>query len=103
MNGIRIAVAVVIGLIVVVALVPTMVLLDLASGGEGLGLCEGGIGTCRTSYFDGPELLAGLLVLLFLLLLTLRVLFRLQRRSLFKRRAEALDPVAGRQRRSTGL
>ena len=103
MNGIRIAVAVVIGLIVIVALVPMMVLLDLASGGDGLGLCVGGIGSCRTSYFDGPELLGGLLVVLFLLLLTLRMLFRLQRRSLYKRRAEALDPVAGRQGRTTGM
>lgn len=74
----------VIGLIIVVmvlvALVPTLVLLDLAGGGDGWGLCRGGLASCRAAYFEGPELLAGLVVLLFLLLMLLRLAFYFLRR-----------------------
>ena len=72
-TGIRITIGLIIAAIVAVALIPMLVLLDLAGGGDGWGLCEGGIATCRTSYFDGPELLAMLLIALFLLLMLLRV------------------------------
>ena len=50
-----------------VALVPMLVLLDLAGGGDGWGLCRGGLTSCRAAYFEGPELLAALAVVLFLL------------------------------------
>jgi hypothetical protein len=63
-----------------VALVPMLVLIDLAGGGDGWGLCRGGLATCRAAYFEGPELLAGLVVLLFLLLMLLRLAFYLRRR-----------------------
>lgn len=78
-----IAVRVVIGLIVAamagVALVPMLVLLDLAGGGDGWGLCEGGLSSCRAAYFEGPELLAILVVVLFLLLMLLRLALNVRR------------------------
>jgi hypothetical protein len=78
-----IAIRVVIGLIVAamvgVALVPMLVLLDLAGGGDGWGLCEGGLTSCRAAYFEGPELLAILVVVLFLLLMLLRSALSLRR------------------------
>jgi hypothetical protein len=78
-TGIRIAIGLIIAAIVAVALIPMLVLLDLAGGGDGWGLCRGGISTCRTSYFDGPELLAMLLIALFLLLMLLRVTLHARR------------------------
>ena len=84
MSAIRIVIGVVIGAIVLVALVPMFVLLDLAGGGDGLGLCSSGLASCRTSYFDGPELLGMLVVVLFLLLMLLRAAFHV--RSLIEQR-----------------
>jgi hypothetical protein len=57
-----------IGAAVAVALIPLMVLLDLGRGGTGWGLCSGGLGECRTSYFDGFELIGWLFAVLFILL-----------------------------------
>ncbi len=51
-----------------VAAVPLLVLVDLSSGGTGLGLCPGGLGSCRASYFTAPELFAILTLGLFVLL-----------------------------------
>jgi hypothetical protein len=91
MTAIRIVIGFVIGAIVLVALVPMFVLLDLAGGGDGLGLCSNGLTSCRTSYFDGPELLGMLVVVLFLLLMLLRAAFHV--RSLIEqRRGEGPDP-----------
>lgn len=74
----------VIGLIVTamvgVALIPMLVLLDLAGGGDGWGLCRGGLASCRAAYFEGPELLAFLVVILFLLLMLLRLALYVRRR-----------------------
>ena len=64
-----IAIAVAIGLVL---LMPMVVLLDLAGGGDGFGLCRGGLGQCRTSYFDGPELVGVVGVVVFLLVVALR-------------------------------
>ena len=90
MTAIRIVIGIVIGAIVLVALVPMFVLLDLAGGGDGLGLCVNGLASCRTSYFDGPELLGMLVVVLFLLLMLLRAAFHI--RSLIEqRRGEGAD------------
>lgn len=92
-TAIRIVIGVVIGAIVLVALVPMFVLLDLAGGGDGLGLCEGGLTSCRTSYFDGPELLGVLVIVLFLLLMLLRAAFHV-RSIIEQRRGE--DTSVGR-------
>jgi hypothetical protein len=79
-TGLRITIALLLAAIVAVALVPMLVLLDLAGGGDGWGLCRGGLTSCRAAYFEGPELLAALAVVLFLLLMVLRVIFMLRRR-----------------------
>jgi hypothetical protein len=57
-----------IGAAIAVALVPLMVLLDLRRGGTGWGLCPEGLGGCRTSYFDGFELIGWLFAAMFILL-----------------------------------
>ena len=80
MTTIRLIIAALLSAIVFVALVPMAVLLDLASGGDGFGICEGGgLGDCTTSYFDAFELLGGLTVLIFLLLMLLRMTMHAQR------------------------
>ena len=71
-TAIRVVIGVIVGAISLVALVPMIVVVDLAGGGDGLGLCEGGLTSCRTSYFDGPELLGLLVIVLFLLVMLLR-------------------------------
>ena len=50
---------------VAAALVPMLVIADLAGGGSGWGLCPQGLATCEASYFAGPELLGILLLVLF--------------------------------------
>ena len=78
MSGLRFSIGLVITLLVMVALLPLVALLDLAGGGTGLGLCEGGLSGCQTSYFDGPELLGILVVVILLLVVVLRTLIRVQ-------------------------
>lgn len=80
MTGLRIAIVLILVAIVGVALVPMLALLDLASGGDGWGLCRGGLGECRAAYFEGPELLAVLAVILFLLLMLLNLVVMARRR-----------------------
>lgn len=79
-----IALRILLGVLVVIvlgaALAPLLVVADLAAGGTGWGLCPDGMGTCTTSYFAGPELLA---ILVFVLLAAsggIAVCFRLIRR-----------------------
>ncbi len=92
MTPIRMIIGVLLVAIVAVALVPMFVLVDLASGGDGFGLCAGGsLTNCTTSYFDGPELLAGLTMMIFLLLMVLRMALHARRM------------VDGRQRRRATL
>lgn len=93
MTAIRIVIGGVIGVIILVALVPMFVLVDLAGGGDGLGLCEGGLTSCRTSYFDGPELLGLLVLVLLLLLMLLRAAFHL--RSIIEQRRGPDESVGG--------
>lgn len=95
MSAVRILIGMVIAGIVAVALVPLFALVDLAGGGDGLGICPEGLSSCRTSYFDGPELLAILAVVLFLLLMTLRAAFHLRRIIEMRRTDDALDPTVG--------
>lgn len=89
MSGIRLLIGMVISLITLVVLLPMLALLDLAGGGTGFGLCPGGLGSCRSSYFDGPEL-AGILVLIVVLLSVVL-------RSLIKAR-DAVEGRAGSDR-----
>ncbi|MEE9298857.1 MAG: hypothetical protein V3V29_07475 [Acidimicrobiia bacterium] len=99
MTAIRIVIGVVIGGIVAVALVPMLALVDLAGGGDGLGLCPDGLGSCRTSYFDGPELVGILAVVLFLLLMILRAAFHVRRLLGARQMDGALDPAQGGRER----
>lgn len=62
MAFVRFALGVLIAIGVLVAALPTIVLVDLVAGGTGLGLCPTGLGTCSTSVFTVVELL-GILAL----------------------------------------
>jgi hypothetical protein len=100
---IRVVIGALIVAIVGVALVPLLVLLDLAGGGDGYGLCPDGIASCHTSYFDGPELVAGLLVVIFLLLFLLRIALHAHRIIDRHKERELRDPsMSGRDRLSGG-
>lgn len=63
-----------------VAVVPLLLLLDLSSGGTGYGLCPRGLTGCDTPYTAGPELAAGLGVVLFVLAAGVRFISRVIRR-----------------------
>jgi hypothetical protein len=65
----RFVVGILVAAIAAVSIVPLLVLLDLAGGGDGWGICPDG---CATSYFQGPELVFVLLLVLFALLGVLR-------------------------------
>ncbi|HUG75375.1 MAG TPA: hypothetical protein VMM81_06865 [Acidimicrobiia bacterium] len=78
MRALRFGIVAVITLMVLVALLPLVILLDLAGGGTGMGLCEGGLASCRTSYFDAPELLGILVLVLLLLGAVLRTLLKVR-------------------------
>ena len=79
MTAIRVVIGSLIAAIVAVTLLPMLVLLDLVGGGDGWGLCPGGLSSCHTSFFSGPELAAGLTLGLFLLLFLLRLALHAQR------------------------
>ena len=57
MVAVRIALGVLVALMAIVVAVPAIVLVDLVSGGTGLGLCPDGLGRCDASAFAGAELL----------------------------------------------
>lgn len=56
MAFLRFALGALIAAALIVAALPAVVLVDLASGGTGLGLCPTGLGTCRTTPFAIAEL-----------------------------------------------
>ena len=76
----RVVIGLLVAAAVAVAIIPMLVIMDLNSGGTGWGLCSEGIGTCRTSYFAGFEMLAIGAVVLFVLLFVIRVAILLLRR-----------------------
>ena len=90
---VRVVIVVLILALVAVALVPLVVLLDLVGGGDGYGVCPEGLGSCRTSYFDGPELIAMLVLVMFGLMLVLRLAVLLFRRLDNVRRRAMANPV----------
>lgn len=57
MTLVRIVLGILLGLLVLAAAVPGAILVDLVSGGTGLGMCVDGLGTCTTGVFAGAELL----------------------------------------------
>ncbi len=58
---------------ILVASIPLLVLLDLAGGGTGWGLCPQGVSTCQNPYTAAPELSLVLTVSLFALVAAIRV------------------------------
>jgi hypothetical protein len=93
MTMIKVLLGVIIAAMVAVALVPMFVLVDLVGGGDGWGLCPDGVASCSTSYFDGLELAAMLVVTLFVLVAGLRIVVQVRRR---------LEGQSGRNTRSVG-
>lgn len=57
MAAVRFLLGMLIAITVVVAALPAVVLVDLVSGGTGLGLCPDGLGRCTTSAFTLVELI----------------------------------------------
>jgi hypothetical protein len=95
MTPLRLLIGAIIAAIVAVTLLPLLVLVDLAGGGTGWGLCREGLSSCRTSYFDGPELLAMLMVVVFVLLWLLRLTLHVQRLVERRREREAVEQSVG--------
>ncbi len=64
------------------AIVPTAILMDLVAGGTGYGFCEGGLSGCDTAHLAGPVLaariLAGLLLVAGLIRLLSRTIDRIE-------------------------
>lgn len=76
------------GTAVLLAAVPLLVLIDLASGGTGYGLCPTGLGSCRNPYSAAPELSAILTLALIVVLAGVRVTTRAERRLDTKRQIQ---------------
>jgi hypothetical protein len=79
--AIRFLQAVFVVIAVVIAAFPLFVLLDLARGGTGYGLCPTGVGSCRNPYTAAPELMTTLTVGLVAVLGGFRVTTKLLQRS----------------------
>lgn len=65
---------------VVVAAVPTFILVNLSNGGDGFGLCAAGLGRCEFSYVQPVELATALVLVLIVLVALIRVGVHLSRR-----------------------
>ncbi len=89
----RLIVGVLLIAVVLVAVVPLLVLLNLAGGGDGYGMCPDGLQACDVPYTGWLELAAGLVLVIFGLIALLRLTMRVVRRE--ERRREAVDRVGG--------
>ncbi len=90
-NLIRVAVIALSAIGVVIAALPLLILIDLAGGGTGYGVCPDGIESCPRPFSAGPELIILLVVALALVILAIRLLMRVARAE--ARRAQR-TPVA---------
>ena len=81
MTFVRILLGALIGILGVVVAVPAVVLIDLVSGGTGLGLCPQGLGTCDTGVYAAAELLVILAVILVVLGAAIAACVHILRRS----------------------
>jgi hypothetical protein len=84
----RIIVGVLLIAVVLVSVVPLFVLLDLAQGGGGYGMCPDGLQGCEVPYTGWLELAAGLVLVIFGLIALLRLTMRVVRRE--ERRQQAV-------------
>lgn len=73
MIWLRLVVAVLVLVAVAIGVLPLLVLMDLSSGGTGLGICPGGIGACAISYSRPIELSVYLAVTLFAVVALTRI------------------------------
>ncbi len=87
----RIVVGVLLIAVVVVSVVPLLVLLDLASGGGGYGMCPDGLQACNIPYTAWLELATGLVLLIFGLIALLRLTMKVVRRE--ERRHQAIERI----------
>lgn len=77
---VRLAIFILVVLAIAIGIVPILVLIDLLDGGNGWGLCPGGLQACHKPYTTGPELIVVLTLGLFLTVAGIRLLLRLARR-----------------------
>ena len=75
--------------VVLVSVVPLLVLLDLAEGGGGYGMCPEGLQACEIPYTAWLELAAGLVLVIFALIALLRLTMKVVRRE--ERRLQVID------------
>ena len=102
MTALRILAILLVLAILAVAALPLAVVADLMSGGDGYGLCSDGLTSCRTSYFDGPELAALIVVVVFVLVAALRVVQLAMRRLQASRARRLSGPLSPPRRTSVG-
>ncbi len=81
MTFVRILLGVLLGSLALVVAVPAVVLMDLVTGGTGLGICESGLGTCSAGAYVGAELLVILTAAIALLSFAIAVCLRILRQS----------------------
>jgi hypothetical protein len=89
----RIVVGVLLIAVVLVSVVPLLVLLDLAQGGDGYGMCPDGLQACDIPYTAWLELAAGLVLVIFGLIALLRLTMKVVRRE--ERRHQAIEKLGG--------
>ena len=77
--------------VVLVSVVPLLVLLDLARGGGGYGICPDGLSACDIPYTAWLELAAGLVLVIFGLIALLRLTMKVVRRE--ERHHRAVETV----------
>lgn len=65
---------------VVVAAIPTFILVNLSNGGNGFGICDGGLGNCDFSFVASVELSTALMLVLIVLVALVRIGVHLSRR-----------------------
>ena len=77
--------------VVLVAVVPLFVLLDLAGGGSGYGMCPDGLQACDLPYTAWLELAAGLVLVIFGLIALFRLTMKVGRRE--ELRLQGIDRI----------
>jgi hypothetical protein len=92
----RIIVGVLLIAVVLVAVVPLFVLLDLARGGGGYGMCPRGLQGCDIPYTAWLELAAGLVLVIFGLIALLRLTMRVVRREERRQAVNGVGSINGR-------
>jgi cytochrome c biogenesis protein CcdA len=85
----RIIIGVLLIAVVLVSVVPLLVLLDLAQGGGGYGMCPDGLQACDIPYTGWLELAAGLVLVIFGLIALLRLTMKVVRRE--ERRHQSVE------------